>query len=204
MTNRFEPIVNKLFAWESYGMKNLNKGINTGTILICKVPHIAPEAWFHEIYAPPLTENEIKHIADSVNAELPGEYVEFLQEYNGINVFSDSLRIFGLRKSYKRVGDEVYQPYDLITFNDGKRSRIPNSWFPIGNYRFDGSLIVYNLTENKPDILRCDEKSLKILNKWQNLYEFLDKEIYRLTALFDEKGRMIKEDIPTIPGPSEM
>lgn len=201
MLGKYENLVNILFNWESCGIKKINTGLNNGTILICKVPHVAPEAWFHEIYAPPLNENEIKHISDSVNMELPEDYIQLLREHNGINAFSDNLRVFGLRKSYVRVGDEVYQPYDVISFNNERKQYMPNSWFLIGNYRYDGSLIAYNLSENKSTILRCDENTLNILNTWQSLYDFLNKEIHRLSVMFDEKGRLIKES-PMIPDPS--
>lgn len=202
MSGKYGPIMEKLYSWGSNGIKKVEGGLNDGTVLICRAPHIGTEAWFHELYQPALSEDEIGLIADSLKVSLPDDYVEFFREYNGINLFSDALSIWGLRKSYTRTGDEVYQPYDVISHNPG-RARESGSLVLIGSYSCDGSYIAYNPAEDGIQVFRCDEKRFKILNRWNNLTHLLESEINRLSALFDEKGVKLDSEAPTIPAPSE-
>jgi hypothetical protein len=48
-----------------------------------------------------------------------------------------------------------------------------------------------------------DRESFKVLNKWCSIREFLENEISRLSALFDEKGIEINKDASTVPPSSE-
>lgn len=57
MDNGFTFILDELNQWRHGGVEVLKDG----TVLICKVPHIAPNAWLHIQYAT-LTMNEITEI----------------------------------------------------------------------------------------------------------------------------------------------
>lgn len=199
MSEKYCSIVKDLSSWDSNGIKKVDDGVNKGTILICKAPHIGTEAWFHEIYLPSLNEDEIKHIATSLKVDLPDDYIEFFKEFNGINIFSDELSIWGLRKSYKRTGDEVYQPYDVITHNQELRAKKPGSVLVVGSYSYDNSLIAYNLADSKTKVFRYNSSKFKVLNTWQSLTELLESEVKRLSRLFDEKGVKINKNASTVP-----
>jgi|GEM_PF-377868 len=202
MSGKYGPIMERLYAWGSNGIKKVEGGLNDGTVLICRAPHIGTEAWFHKLYQPALSEDEIGLVADSLKVNMPDDYIEFFREYNGINLFSDALSIWGLRKSYSRTGDEVYQPYDVISHNP-ERAGKPGSLLLIGSYSCDGSYIAYNPAEDMIQVFRCDEKRIKILHRWRNLSHLLESEINRLSVLFDEKGVKRDRDALTVPAASE-
>jgi hypothetical protein len=192
MKNNFNDLLNELFNWKQKGERLL---VN-GTILICKVPHIAPEAWFHIMY-PKIIKQQISEIEQELSIPLPNDYKDFLLTTNGINIFSDSLRIYGKRTSYVREGDEAIQPYDLALHHTELKCYIPDNLLVIGSYSWDGSHIVYDLDTNQ--IYRCERYSSKVLNSWSNLKTFLNDEIKRLTNFFDENGIEYDEDVPTTP-----
>lgn len=194
MNNKYESIIQKLMKWKTCGERTLDNG----TRLICHVPHVAPEAWFHEIY-PSLDEMRIEEIAIKTGGELPKDLIEFLRCTNGINVFSDSLRLYGFRTSYVRTGDEAIQPYDLISANMEKERDMPKTWLLIGGYRWDGSSILYDLGLCNNKVYRCDPDSNAILQEWDSLWSLLDLEIDRLSELYDGNGVKYDKDTPTVP-----
>ncbi|SFA99813.1 MULTISPECIES: SMI1/KNR4 family protein [unclassified Bacillus (in: firmicutes)] len=192
MSNNFKEIVNELDKWKQTGERVLENG----TILICKVPHIAPEAWFHIIY-PQIGTTAINEIEKELSVSLPEDFKEILLITNGLNIFSDSLSIYGKRNSYVREGDEAIQPYDLVLHHSEVKQFIPDNLLVIGSYNWDGSYIIYDIKTNQ--IHRCENYSSKVLNSWANLKTFLSDEIKRLAALFDENGIEYDENVPTTP-----
>jgi hypothetical protein len=192
MGNDFKFILDKLNQWKQGGEEVLKNG----TVLICKVPHIAPKAWFHIKYAP-LTLNQISEMEQDLSNDFPVEVKQFLLTSNGLNIFSDSLSIYGKRTSYSRNVDEAKQPYDLVDLHNEVAEYLPKNYIVIGSYSWDGSHIVCDLNLNT--IHRCEQDSGKILNTWNSLSDFLREEIARLTKLFDEYGVEYDEDVPTTP-----
>jgi hypothetical protein len=192
LNTNFKEILNELYKWKQGGERFLENG----TILLCKVPHIAPEAWFHIIYQP-LENSKIYEIEKALAISLPGDLKEFLLTTNGINIFSDSLSIYGMRTSYVREGDEAIQPYDLELHHNEVKRCIPYNYLVIGSYDWDGSHIIYDLNTN--EIHHCERYSSIVLNSWANLETFLRDEIIRLTTFFDENGIEYDEDESTTP-----
>lgn len=191
---KFMKVFSNLEKWET-GSKKI---IANGTKLICHVPHIAPQAWLHEIYAG-LSEDKINELKRKISDKLSNDYVEFLKVANGINIFSDSLSIWGVRTSYVRKGDEAIQPYDLIAENEDMKGQFPESWLMIGSYSWDGSTVGYNLSNNSNKVFLCKPDSDEIVKEWDDLWTWLNEEIERLSLLFDMNGKKYDEDAPTIP-----
>ena len=194
MNKEFEFILANLKKWKNGGIKTLENG----TELICHVPHVAPQAWLHKVYAK-LSEEKIDKIRKELGVELPADFIEFLKCANGINIFSDSLSIWGLKTSYARTGDEAIQPYDLVALNNEKKREIPMNWVIFGSYSWDGSEMLYDIKNGNPHVYRCENSSTKILQEWENLWVWLSSEVERLSKFFDEKGIEYDENIPTIP-----
>ena len=188
----YKDILNPLFQWKQEGERLLENG----TILIYKVPHIAPKAWFHIIYHH-IEITTLKEIEKELSISLPDDFKEFLLTTNGINIFSDSISVYGKRTSYVREGDEAIQPYDLALHHNEVKHYLPDKYLVIGSYNWDGSHIIYDLDTNQ--IHRCERYSSTVLQSWDNLKSFLSDEINRLTKLFDEKGIEYDEDTPTTP-----
>jgi len=184
----------KLRKWSHNGVKE----ISNGATLICHVPHIAPQAWLHTIYAG-LTDKNMDVLQENIRGILPKDYVDLLKCTNGINIFSDSLSIWGMRTSNARRGEDAIQPYDLVSLNEEKIGRIPDKWLAFGSYSWDGSTMIYDFSKSNCKVFRCECDSVKILQEWSDLWTWLDSEIERLSLLFDENGIEYDEDTPTMP-----
>lgn len=187
-------ILTELRKWDHKGLKK----VSNGATLIGHVPHVAPQAWLHINYAG-LTDESIDVLQDSLGKKLPKDYADFLKHTNGINIFSDSISIWGMRTSNTRRGDEAIQPYDLVSLNDEKNGEISDDWLVFGSYSWDGSTMLYDLSKNNSKVYRCECNSKKILQEWSDLLTWLGAEIERLSQLFDKNGVEYDEDIPTIP-----
>jgi hypothetical protein len=186
--------LNKLYLWEKAGCKTLPNG----TRLICHVPHVGTEAWLHEIYHG-LQEDIISELEHRINKKFPEEFNELLKYMNGINIFSDSFSIWGYRSSYVKVGDESIEPYDLVDLNGEREDFIPENWLLFGSYSWDGSIMVLDLNSTSERVLRVDRDTNKVYNEWTDLFSWFSSEVDRLSLIFDDLGKKINEDSPTIP-----
>ena len=170
MENKFEKILNDLK--ENY--LNNYKILSNKNELICHTPQIAPQAWLHEIYYK-LNKQEILELENKIEKEIPEEYKLFLLTCNGINISSDCLSIFGIRKSYKRIGDEAHQPYDLYEINNENRNNINKNNLIIGSCDDNNNFIIYNLKEN--NICIYNRENYNIIEKYNSLIELLEEKI---------------------------
>jgi hypothetical protein len=194
-----ENIESAIRLLEKWGEKS-KKTTQNGSLIICHVPHVAPEAWFHELYKG-LDEETIYDYEKQFPVKFPRVYREFLRMYNGINIFSDSLRIWGLRRSYERTGEGIYQPYELLLLNSERPKGCPASWLFFGSYRWDGSRMTFDTAagiENRR-VFRVAQYSTKVLNEWDSFEKWLSSEVERLSKMYDENGVKLDKKAPTTP-----
>jgi len=193
MNNDFQLILRK---WENGGKKVLTNG----TELLCHVPHVAPQAWFHIMYTA-LSSQEIKDFEELSPIPFPIEYKEFLSKANGINIFSDSLSIWGLRHSYQRTGEEALQPYDLLSLNSERPKGCSDTWLFFGSYSWDGTRVMFDMAEGtfNNKVYRCPRRSTQIIQEWPSFWVWLDSEINRLAHLYDAKGVKYNKQASTAP-----
>ncbi len=158
-----------------------------GTRLIAPAPHVAPEAWLHQIFAP-IDDQGIARLESDLGGPLPDEFTQFLMRNNGLGIFSYSISIFGLRTSFARTGDAVWQPFSLLTPNIRERPRDAKASFCfMGAYRDDASLLYIDTTDHQ--VYRCERHSAKPLNRWDDFSTMLESETERISQLFDLEGR---------------
>src|SRR5262245_39018067 len=163
-----------------------SRELANGTRLVGHVPHIAPEAWFHEVFTP-LTEADVVGLERRLPSPFPSEFRQFLGISNGINLYSVSLAVYGRRTSYERTGDEVWQPFCITTANTFDRPRHARDWqLIVGSYKNDGSLISLDVRDGTA--FRTKARSSKIQNRWNDFREMLTNEVFRLAGLFDATG----------------
>jgi hypothetical protein len=176
------------------------KELTNGTKLVCHVPHIAPQAWLHYIYKG-LSIEQIEEFEKKFPVAFPSEYKEFLKESNGINVFSDSLSIWGLRNSYERTGDGAIQPYDILALNNERPKGCPNTWLFFGSYSWDGTRLLFDLAngDGSNKVYRCARRSTQILQEWPSFWVWFDSEVERIGKLFDSNGIKYDKKISTAP-----
>lgn len=190
----YEKIRKQMFHYSYLGIRESQ----LGATLIGKAPHIAPEAWLNGIY-PTLNTTEIDELEKSLGAMIPFSYKDFLYLFsNGLTVMTDSLYLYGKRRSYNRSSIEfVRQPYDIIAFN---QYEIPQNaskeMFFIGGYNWDSSHL-YMLPDQT--VHYCRRYDATSLLAWDSLPIMLEEEIGRLYSLFDSNGVQIDDTIPTTP-----
>jgi hypothetical protein len=143
------------------------KKLNNVTYLVGRALHIAPQAWLHQVFAP-LKEDEIIKDKSKLSCFLNPAYELFLKHMNGLNLYSNSLSLYGLRDNYIRDEKNVWQPFDIIRTNEFESRRsIGKSNLIIGSYNFDGSNLCFD-ADGK--ILRYDNSGiLKISPSFEGL-----------------------------------
>ena len=169
--------------------------LENGTELFGHVPHVAPEAWLHELFAP-LVDDELAKLELSLGRPLPDDYAEWLRLCNGGHFFSMALSFDGLRRTNSR-DPEAREPFALETPNLYERpDDAPEDALFFGFYRADGSHL-YLGGDGK--VYRCARDSAKPLNDWDDFAAAVISELERLRDLFDQEGRPKDPDWPTSP-----
>lgn len=176
-----------LDRWRELGSRVLSNGAE----LICPVPHVAPEAWFHCVY-PPLAETDVQVLEADLGCRLPPDLKALYRCSNGLNVFSDAVRVYGHRRNYKRSGDDAWQPYEI---RDSNSRSAPAGWqrgdyLIVGGYKQDGSHLLYPNTE-QPSVARVDRATGQVMARWPSLWSWLKEEVGRLATLYDADGRKL-------------
>ena len=170
---------------------------NKKALLIGHVPQIAPDAWLNCLYKP-VSLKEIQLIEMSIGVSVPDSYKSFLLSFsNGLNILGDTLSLFGYRSNYSRTNEDVWQPYDIISFNlYEKPQNATQKEFIIGCYELDSSLLYIS---KEDEICYCKSEDILPLKKWNSLSDMLYEELTRLYELVNEKGLFIDTDLKTTP-----
>lgn len=164
------------------------RALDSGTRLIGHVPHVAPEAWLHALY-PPLSEDGIAAVEESLSFPLPADYAAFLRIHNGLRVFSGDLWLGGRRTSYSRVGDAAWQPFDLVLHHEEFTKALNGEELVIGGEQRTGVVLRYVIESG--EIHKCRRRAGKPLGVWNSLEEMIASEASRLASCFDATGRRI-------------
>jgi hypothetical protein len=182
--NYLEEIKQILWLNNNLGFKDYGKG----AILIGHVPHVAQFAYMHRLYLP-LTEDELKQLELSLNQVIPKMFKDFLRETNGISIFSDSLNIYGMRKSTEGATENKLQPFSILTPNIIERLKDADPEFLfIGGYSKDGSKLY--IDERTGKVFHCERYfSKQIRNEWVDFETMLLQETRRISTLFDKNGK---------------
>jgi hypothetical protein len=181
----FEKIMDVLRQAESLGVKVLPDG----TKLVGHVPHIGPSAYLHVIFRA-LNSGEISLLEKSINNELPPALKAFYSDMNGINLFSTTLSIHGLRKNYNRAGYSMWQPFGMEEINVSERIIGANKNLVFfASYKIDGSLL-YTSTENEK-VYKCLSTCVEPIYEWPNFQEAICQEVLRISEEFDKDGKKI-------------
>lgn len=88
-----------------------------GTWLVSPAPEIAPKAWHHVMFAPPLSLSEINEIEVALNSRLPSAMRELLLLCNGMSLAGRKISIWGKRRTWERTVDKAWQPFDIVHHN---------------------------------------------------------------------------------------
>lgn len=187
-----QQVMPEIESAKRFGVRQLQDG----TKLYGRVPHVAPDAWFHLCFAP-LSEERLDRLECVLQRPIPSSYRDFLAKVsNGLDIFCGSLSLDGLREDFTRSGDAVWQPFSIGTPNLDER--LPDALqehFFIGGYQDDASLL-YMCGKQ---VCRCSRTSVRALNVWTDLADMLVSEVARLGTLFDALGRRKYPNQSTAP-----
>ncbi|GEN69910.1 SMI1/KNR4 family protein [Chryseobacterium rhizosphaerae] len=183
-----------------YKFQNLGIASSSdGAMLIGQVPHKGTEAWLNEMF-PVLDKSEIESLEDELDTSIPEEYKDFLQNFsNGLILLTATLSFDGLRRHLTRdLKANSRQPFSIITPNIYERpENALKSYFFIGGYQWDGSLLYIDKETNIVHCCAPDDATSKV--QWSSFKEMLQSELKRLYLLFDDEGKEINEDVSTLP-----
>ena len=170
---------------------------DNGARMFGHVPFVAPQAWFHILF-PPLDEAALGQLERSLMRPIPGPYRDLLRVTNGLHLFGGELALYGRRTDYSRK-PEIRLPFDLTDPNVHERPRAADpSWFIFSFYQEDGSPAYMDPKDNR--VYRGSRDLTRPrLNQWSSLDDYLEQEIGRMAPLFDERGRLRDDSIPTTP-----
>jgi hypothetical protein len=158
-----------------------------GVILIGKTPHIAPRAWLHYIF-PPIDDAEINLLEQEIGRIFPESLREFLELSNGINVFSDSLAIFGHRTTFDR-SSTVIEPYSIVSMNLYERPpNLPKNMLLVGSYSCGDGAFLY-MDPRSGAVMRSARNDATPTHRWTSFDTMLVDEVSRLAERFDARGR---------------
>lgn len=203
-------IISKLDSLDDFESTKLEDG----TYLISKIPPrddgLFQEAYQHEIY-PALSENEILRLENIVSRKIPSQLKEFYRLCNGINIFSGSLSIRGLRENYSRNID-VRLPISLESGNtkdrpmrniDGENVFIDNSGqLRFGFFSHSGTELMMLLDDNEHVYVVPRYKEGPVLYEWESFESMLNSEIERMSNEYVNRDAKV-DPLSPIEGPWE-
>jgi hypothetical protein len=186
----FHRVVQILSRWSVKGEKILSNR----TRLICPTPHVAPEAWLHALFAP-LSGLQVDRMQKSLGTLLPDDFRQFLLRANGLQAFSYRVSVWGLRKTWQRHGDEVWQPFDLVSHNEevDRPSGSPSELVYFGASDVGNTWCFFEFDGSSYRVGKTERHDFKPIAYWPEFGVWLLQEIESLEDLFDSDGRLISE-----------
>lgn len=161
----------------------------TGTELVGHVPHRAPEAWLHELFAP-LAPAELAAWEQHLGLVLPPALRAFYGHHNGLNLFAGAFALHGWRRSYERRGDAARQPFDVDDLNRYRRGGAAAGRLCVeGNA--DTGWVWLDLHTHAVQRATADGT---VVQQWAGFEEMLVAEVHRLAEQFDQQGRQRPAD----------
>jgi hypothetical protein len=173
-----------------------------GTELFGRTPWRGTEAWHHLVFAP-LSSDAIQSMEKLIEYELPIEVRNFYEGTNGLSLFSGSLAVYGLRRSYQRTDLALRQPFDITIPNRHERIRTaPASAIFLATYSKDGSHIYL---DGRSGVLHhCPRFSAESLRSWPDMATMLRSEISRMALYYAPDGRPRLGHVGSAPAPGAM
>lgn len=160
----------------------------TGSSLILRTPHIAPKAYFHVLHAP-LSQQDIETLDQRLISGLHSDLKLLYSRLNGGMIFSGGIRLMGYvpHETTQSVSPHTY-PSNIVAYEE---PTLLEGGLRIAFYKYDGSFcyirdtgeVVRSVPENKPIWVQ----------RWDNVFDWLETEVVRMDEKFDELGRPIGE-----------
>ncbi len=179
---RPEQIRHLLSKWEDLGTHRTDKGV----ISIGRVPHAGEFSYLHHLY--PVSLPALQDARQSFPELERYDYNSFLEQVNGLILFSAALYLYGIR-----WGGTVI-PWDIVD--------AAINYSEIGN-RFDGLVIggaMFGNIQHKyvqrgnGRVLAVSMQTNEVIFDWPDVDVLLRSEIKRLNDAFDQQDRQPSVD----------
>lgn len=163
----------------------LGEAVNEiGTRLIGHVPHIAPRAFAHLVYAP-LADSEKAELSSRLGRPIPNQFGEFLAFANGLSLFVGEMRVMGYVPLQRKASVTAHNyPSSIIIPNVSARLRgLTHDDVVVGWYRVDGT---YVAIQNDGSAIRFNPKTDgERFNQWPDFGTWLATEIVRIGSSWE-------------------
>lgn len=166
------------------------KTLSNGTRLIGHVPQIAPLAYLHSVF-PSLQSEDVAQIEAAVERRLNQSLVDLYLKANGVQIFSGSLNINGLRLSLDRsIESTLSQPFNISTANTFERPLdADEDMIFFGSYKQDGAKLYMHCEGS--EVFKCGRCSAEITQQWSSFDSFLISEVNRFCALYEQEKTVL-------------
>jgi len=169
--------------------RNVDDFESKTAIFKTRVPWVAPLAYLNILFKPCPEQLLIKR---SEELSIPTSLADFYRSYNGMNLFADFVRIWGLRPDFYQLDRMNWRepaPYDIQDLDKGTVKRLKQmNLLCFADYGYDGSYICIDRAD---ETIRCFKgRSLATTRRiWKSFDEWITGEISRIAFYFDETGR---------------
>ena len=152
-----------------------------GTRLIGHCPDVAPQAYYHIVYAGAGSEL-IKQCEARLGVSLPDQFGTFLSYSNGLILFDGKLRVFGYVPAKLTEKFDIHNfPPNLIPTNTYKPLvKRANNCLIIGFYNEDGSYVY--LDETGAVIRMAYPTAAREIRRWASFDDWIMSEAVRLNT----------------------
>lgn len=133
--------------------------------------------------------------------DLPMEFTEFLDFFNGMRLFVGSIEFAGFdgEDRYKVATSSDYEPPPITYENTHWRPPLlAQKYVVIGRYMYTGFRICWDSDADL--ICAIHETTQTPVAQWKNFYTFLDQEIPRIAAMLPDDLRMLRTFPRITPG----
>lgn len=160
---------------------------------------LSPIAYLHTVYHPASSET-VTYVSKLL--DLPIELRYLYQTMNGASLFGNVMHIYGCVEEGRQL--DRSNPLSLPPFNILNMNRmfvpkeIARQFVCVGGYSYDRSLVCL---ARQSCAVTCfeGENFGKVRKSWQSMDEWLSDELPRLSLLFSDEGRLLVDEVYTLP-----
>ena len=153
-----------------------------GTWLVSPAPEIAPKAWHHIMFAPPLSRAEIEDMESSLHSRLPTGLEHLYSQCNGLSLFGRMVSIWGRRTTWERSVEKAWQPFDLVHHNQAaeRPKASPYSLVYFGSTDKGENWVFFDAADNS--IGKTPRASFKREGSWPDFNTWFLEELSRIRS----------------------
>lgn len=156
----------------------------------CNLSRYSPKTFLNVLFKS-IDKSKYERVEKVLNCKLPQELMDLYENYNGVMLFAQTFRIFG-------VGVESLQsPYstlDIVNENITIQKKYPN-WDPnFVNFGYQGSR--YRFCYHRDDMKKIyvvDRQSMEIVHEFENLDKLMKYYVEKLSKYYNDNGYLINK-----------